>query len=138
MIFENIKKIYEYGFHDTCVTDIEVDESQINLIFAGGVYKLDIYGKEDSLTKKFILKLKFGCEYNLNIFDNIDIIFISKKGRRFIDSENIESIIKNENLIVQNIYWSNFNNIILIECGNLKGGYYIKFENCIDISCQID
>lgn len=132
------QKLHKFGFHDACVTGIEVDESQICLVFSKGVYKLDIYGKETSLTKKCVLKITFKKDYNIDIFNAIDIVFVSKKGRRLIDSEDILSIVKNENLTIQNIYWSDFNNTILIECGNSKGGYYIKFEDCLDISYQID
>lgn len=133
-----IQKLHKFGFHDACITGIEVDKSQICLVFLNGVYKLDVHDKETSLTKKCVLKIIFKKEYNFDIFNVIDIVFVSKKGRRFIDSEDILSIAKNENLIVQNIYWSDFNNTILIECGNSKGGYYIKFEDCSDISYQID
>lgn len=63
-----------------------------------------------------------------------DILFAAKRGRAFLDSEEITSLAWKEKLSVHNVWYSRFNSAVLFECGNSIGNYYITVEQCGDIA----
>lgn len=135
---EIIKKLYKFGLHDTCITGIEVKQNEIRFSFSNGVYKLDASGKEISLTGKSTLVITVNNSWTSNPFDVLNIDFFSKNGSLYIDSEDIESIVKKEKLEIQNIYYSRFNNTILFDSGNSKGNYLIRVEYCVDVEYMFE
>lgn len=130
---ELINKLFVYGLHDTYITKIETNEKQIILTFSDGVYVLDAFGTEKVLTKQNRLIITVKHNFNMNIYDLIDIIFVTKNGRVFLDSEEITSIADKDKLSIHNVYYSRFNSTILFDCGNLNGNYYITMEQCADV-----
>lgn len=128
-----INKLFKYGLHDTCITKIETNEKQIILTFLDGVYILDDLGTEKALTKQSRLAITVNDNFYWNIYDLIDIVFVSNKGRTFLDAEEITSIVDKDKLSIHNVYYSCFNNTILFDCGNSCGNYYITIEQCVDI-----
>ena len=128
-----MNKLYEYGLHDTAITRIKTETNKIVFFFANGIYKLNNLGKELFLTEKCSLIITVDSNISLNVFNMIDVQSFSCKGRKFVDSENIETLVQNEKLEVHNVYYSCFNNTVLLDVYDSKESYLIRIENCKNI-----
>lgn len=106
-------KIFEYGYHDTDLTRIDNEGMFLKLFFENGLYTLDDKGTELSLTEPIMLCLKINSIYK-NV-DNIIEISINHKKDRYIEYEYFKKILKKDGCGITNLYFSDFNDTILID-----------------------
>ena len=132
-----INSIFCYGFHDTNINYIIINNDEITIYFDGGLYCLDNNRNEDKLIPKLKMIIKTELFYegtdagnNMNVWDSrhgdLDLDYFLKK-------------VKNKSFGIDNLYYSSFNNSILIDGiiddeSNMENGIIHKMlllnENC--------
>lgn len=129
-----MKKLLNYGFHDTEINEIILFDNYIKLVFKNGIYKLDENSKEKAKTFETDLIIGVNAKYCFSIENAIDVI-INRKKQKY-DIFSIIKKINSSSVRVHCIYYSNFNNTLLIE-GDF-GNYFIliKIEHCKEIEIK--
>jgi len=135
-----LNNVFSYGFHDTDIDNIIIENNEIILCFDKGLYTLDENNNEDKLVLgiKMIITVELFNECG-DASDNINV-WESKNGD--LNLKNVLKKISKSSFGIENLYFSSFNNSILID------GYYnnesnfrkginhkmlIVIENCIKI-----
>ena len=124
-----INSIFCYGFHDTNINYIIINNDEITIYFDGGLYCLDNNKNEDKLIPKLKMIIKTELFYertdagnNMNVWDSrhgdLDLDYFLKK-------------VKNKSFGIDNLYYSSFNNSILIDGNNsiLIDGFFDDESN---------
>ena len=121
--------LFKYGLHDTSISNLIIDNFSVSFQFNEGVYILDATNKETIKTDKIYLKIYVENFAEENIFQHLSCRFF-KRGKILelgID-EFINKIKPLHNFII-NVYYSEFNNELLI-MGSLDGyDYEFIIEN---------
>ena len=130
----NTQKIYstlfKYGYHDTRINKIEVSDDKLVFFFEEGLYTLDEDGKEQTLTGPIALEVSMDTE---NAFDSISVTELKGHRVKYSWKYDNEKILKELPLEVSNLYFSQFDNEILLTVGNHKKSFYIVISNCKDV-----
>ena len=128
-IFE---KLLQYGFHDTHITKIEIEAFEIRLEFKKGIYMLDESGREQFLSKpmQIIFKINSTCVGMAQ--DAFEIREWSKK-LKHLDYSTFEKCFKKDDFGILMLYYSNFNNSILIEGGFFNKKIMVSIEEIDEI-----
>ena len=127
-----INNLFKYGFHDTDVNDIKIEGNSIILYFDDGIYILDKFNNETNLSKPISMNIKIDNKY----FKTIDVIEIREifPKYRSLDFKALKKYLKNDKLGINNVYYSNFNSTVLIECGIGEKILLIFIEECLDVN----
>ena len=134
---ELIDTLFSYGFHDTTLSSVKVSEHQVKLYFNKGLYSLDRKGREKELTKPITLVVNI--DGNFTASESIEIQrYCHKTFRKGMKRLFIDEIKETElmNLGVNDIYYSRFNNTILIEAGRDYYQHYIAISNCAELKFE--
>lgn len=112
-IFE---KLLQYGFHDTYITAIEIGTFEIRLEFKERIYLLDESGRERNLSKPLQIILKINSTF---IDTPKDVFEIREyvKNLKYLEYSIFEKYFEKDKFGILMLYYSNFNNSILIEGG---------------------
>lgn len=129
-----VGQLFQYGLHDTEVTEILINDNKIKFVFFNGVYYLDRTGREVSLTPKCIFCITVNTLYGSNSIDCVEIQVITSQKLCFLEFDDLTRYLKNDSLIIQNIYYSRFNDSVLIDCSIGRKQIIIRIENCIDFN----
>ena len=97
------------------------------MIFEDGVWNLDNDGNEISKTRSVQLKINLNMMYMSTPLDAFEIYMIGKTSK-YCDIENL--IGKKISFNISNVFFSNFNNTLLIDCDDGKVQYFIQICNC--------
>lgn len=124
---DNFEKIFQYGFHDTEISSIEDDKSQIILNFNKGIYLLDDTGKESILSKPMQMVLQINSEYP-SAEAAIDITEYGKK-TKFVDYFVFKKNLQKKPFGIAMVYYSNFNDAILFAGGFGKEAIEIEISS---------
>lgn len=130
-------KLFEFGFHDTEISDIDCIESSVYLTFHNGLYILDNTGKEIELSDSITMRIDIDKRYMFgSIYNLIEIIEFSNQ-ERDVDFLSFKKRISDSSFEIHMAYYSKFNNTILFD-GSIKDKHItFTVENCTDISYQI-
>lgn len=112
-IFE---KLLQYGFHDTYITAIEIGTFEIRLEFKEGIYLLDESVRERNLSKPLQIILKINSTFIDTPKDVFEIREYVKK-LKYLEYSIFENYFEKDKFGILMLYYSNFNNSILIEGG---------------------
>lgn len=112
-IFE---KLLQYGFHDTDITAIEIESFEIILEFKNGIYLLDENGRERNLSKPLKIIFKINSTF-VNTPRAVFEIREYVKKLKYLDYSTFEKYFQKDKFGILMLYYSNFNNSILIEGG---------------------
>lgn len=112
-IFE---KLLQYGFHDTDITAIEIGTFEIRLEFKKGIYLLDESGRERNLSKPLQIILKINSTFIDTPQDVVEIREYVKK-MKYLEYSTFVKYFEKDKFGILMLYYSNFNNSILIEGG---------------------
>ena len=126
--------LFSYGFHDTTISNIKVCEHQVKVHFDKGLYSLDKNGKETELTKPITLVIDIDKEHGLVASQTIAIQrYSNKRFHKGLKRLDIEEIKDSElmNLVVGNVYYSGFDNAVLIEAFGNGYSYSINISECV-------
>ena len=128
---EFVNKIFKYGFHDTYIDLINISDEFIDLFFKNGLYELDENGTETVLT----LPIKMRVFINNKYFIGTDVCTVEKvyPSYKSIDLDDFLKIITNKLIDVDNVFYSRFNQTILLKCGLDGEVYLFNIENVMDI-----
>ena len=122
-IFE---KLLQYGFHDTYITAIEIGTFEIKLEFKEGIYLLDESGRERNLSKSLMIIKKINSSFVDTPKDVLEI-------REYVNKMKYLEYFKFEILM---LYYSNFNNSILIEGGICNKQIMFSIEDIEEVIIQ--
>ena len=125
------KKIFSYGLHDTYINKINLKNDKLEMEFYNGVYNLDINGTETTLTKSAKLIVTID-KRNKNIKNLIEIIQ-TVPTHKHLSIDRLIKMIEINTLDVNKVYYSSFNNTILLDCGIKDKVFYFFIEDCIDV-----
>ncbi|MDE5566240.1 MAG: hypothetical protein K2H02_05665 [Anaeroplasmataceae bacterium] len=126
-------KIFEFGYHDTELTFLDNEEMMLKLYFGNGLYNLDAQGVELDLSKPIILCLKINPKFKC--VDNIiEIIDLSGKKDTYIEYKNFKKLLKKDSCPICNLYFSGFNETILIDCSLRTKRIQITIEGIEEVS----
>lgn len=123
--YENMLK---YGLHDTEINSISIINTNIIFEFNSGVYCLDNKGKEIFKTNKTRLKINILDLDEVPLFTHIEINKIQKNKIKEITFNRLKKEICENSMDIYLVYFSNFENSILIK------GYIKKYSIEIKIS----
>ena len=126
-----IKKLFKYGYHDTDINSIRITKTSVDLTFNAGLFVLDENGNEDLLTNGVTIRIFVDSRHS-NIEEAINILQITPKNKK-VQINNIKKTIKDHPLGVDNLFFSNFNSTILLECGFSETVLLLSIEDCIDV-----
>ena len=127
-----INNLFKFGFHDTDVNDIRIEENSIILYFNEGIYILDEFNNETNLSKPISMNIKIDNKY----FKTIDVMEIREISPKHcsLDFKTLKKYLKKDKLGISNVYYSNFNNTILIKCGISEKIFLIFIEECLEVN----
>lgn len=127
----NSGELFKFGLHDTEITSISINKSEIKIHFDNGVYLLNELGRETTLTDAMILVLNINP--NVKKVENcFEIREISRK-IRFINLECFEKQLKKEPYSITMHYYSEFNHSILFEGGFSEKQIFLSIEEIDNI-----
>ena len=134
LLEENMNtKLFKYGYHDTTISKTIIENNKVKFIFNKGIYNLDDSGKETSLTGPCTLTILFDSNVE-NAFDAIIVTIVKKKNSTFMaDVEKLYQKNAFNNLEVSDVYFSKFNNTILLDVGKDDYKLLLYVSNCIDV-----
>lgn len=123
-------EIFKYGYHDCKITQMQIKKDSIELFF-DGLYELDLSGTETNFIPKIKMIIKLDVNH-FNASNYIDIWVYGKKNQN-LDINEFFDIYDNCYLSVLNLYYSDFNDEILI-VGGLDGkDCYVRISNCCSV-----
>ena len=125
-------KIFEYGYHDAELTFIDNEEMILKLYFETGLYNLDAQGVELELSKPIFLCLKINSKFKC--IDNIiEIVDLSSKKNIYIEYKDFQRLLKKDCCPISNLYFSGFNETILIDCSLKSKRIQITIEGIEEV-----
>lgn len=105
--------LFQYGFHDTEFSSIEIDGTEIKLHFDKGIYLLDETGNETQLSKSAIVALKVALQpFIEQVEQQIEIKIVDEKCGD-LEYSDLKKDLKKEPFEVFAVYFSPFNNTVL-------------------------
>ena len=119
-------KSKEYCLHDTALNDITVEKFCIELIFEKGIYSLSEEGKEARLTDKCVLKVNIDNFQTEHIWQHLQILSQYKRKIKEISILELKKMLLVGSLIVDDSFWSDFSNGLIIK-GNVNK-YFIELK----------
>ena len=129
-------KVRRFLVHDTFIIPINISSAgdiDVTTSFDKGIYNLDDSGKETSLTGPRTLTILFDSNVE-NAFDAIIVTIVKKKNSTFMaDVEKLYQKNAFNNLEVSDVYFSKFNNTILLDVGKDDYKLLLYVSNCIDV-----
>lgn len=106
--------LFQYGFHDTEFSSIEISETEIKLDFDNGVYLLDETGKETRLSKPAIIVVKVALQpFIEQVEQQIEIRECNRKYKD-IEYSKFKEYLQKEHFEVFMVYFSPFDNTVLV------------------------
>ena len=128
-------KLSQFGFHDAVINSVVVDNDGLEILFKDGLYHLDINGKETTKTQNIKLILRI-CDFNKKIlFEHISIRYQKKHRVIELPLEQTTELNNLYDLIIDNVYFSSFDNSVLIKCsGTQYVNAEIVIENIVDVT----
>lgn len=106
--------LFQYGFHDTEFSSIEISETEIKLDFDNGVYLLDETGKETRLSKPAIIVVKVALQpFIEQVEQQIEIRECNRKYKD-IKYSKFKEYLQKEHFEVFMVYFSPFDNTVLV------------------------
>lgn len=130
-MFDFVDELFKNGFHDTEITSIEIDGLTVTLRFAKGAYLLDESGKETALSKPCRYVIGLDKRFCRDADSVIDVEAVNRRANRYLDIVDISSA----HLGVQDVFFSPFNNTILIDASLEEDRLLIKIENVYSLNC---
>lgn len=127
-----IKKLFRYGFHDTCVNYIELFENRLSIFFGGGIYELDYSGREVKLTSDVEMQIIVDTRF-FRLEEMIEVREIFPQYKR-ISVQEIAKTMFNHKMDINNVYYSSFNKTIMFDCTICNTDVLISVEECVDIN----
>ena len=123
-----LDELFKYGYHDTYIDSISFLKKYIDIHFKNGIFNLDEVGRETTLTTN----VKMRIYVDISLFSLNEVIEIREVYPKYqnISTKKVVSCLKKNDFSVENIYFSNFNNKILIECGCEDNVYLLSIEDC--------
>lgn len=126
-------RLFKYGYHDTTISKTIIENNKVKFIFNEGIYNLNDSGNETSLTGPCTLTILFDGNVE-NAFDAIIVTIVKKKNSTFMaDVEKLYQKDTFNNLEVSDVYFSKFNNTILLDVGKDDYKLLLYISNCIDV-----
>ena len=127
-------KLFEFGFHDTEISDIDCIESSVYLTFHNGLYILDNTGKEIELSDSITMRIDIDKRYMFGSIYNLIEITEFNNQERDVDFLSFKKRMNDSSFEIRMAYYSRFNNTILFD-GSIKNKHIMfTIENCLDIS----
>lgn len=131
-IFE---KLLQYGFHDTYITAIEIGTFEIKLEFKEGIYLLDESGRERNLSKSLMIIMKINSSFVDTPKDVLEIReYVNKM--KYLEYLTFEKYFEKDKFEILMLYYSNFNNSILIEGGICNKQIMFSIEDIEEVIIQ--
>lgn len=112
------KQLFQYGFNDTEITSIEVDnlKLEIKLNFDKGIYLLDENEKETTLSKPMQMVIKIDSHYCDSLEESIfKITEYWKKVKFFVEYKKLKKYFRKESFRIAMCYYSNFDSCLLFD-----------------------
>ena len=126
-------KLTSYGLHDTEITKITITKNIITFFFNDGVYNLNEVGQETEKTLPVYLNVYVNFFVGENIDNHSELIIYSKRKQKYCDVSKFAEQFSNQYMDINNVFFSDFSNAILIK-GNYKNcGYELYVEDICDI-----
>ena len=125
---------FSYGYHDTTISNIKVCEHQVKVHFDKGLYALDKNGRETELTKPIVLVIDIDKNHGLVASQTVTVLrYSNKRFHKGLKRLDVEEIKESElaNLLIGNVYYSDFNNTVLFEAFGNGCSYYINISECV-------
>lgn len=122
-------EIFRFGYHDTELSSIIIEGRTVMLFFKDGLYNLDSNGVELDKSKPITLNLEIGSVYG-EIYLLVEAIDFSYKKDRYIEYNELRKLIQKKQFPIHNLYYSRFNNTILIEGSLPSGRVLITIQGC--------
>ncbi len=128
----NIKKLNMYGYHDSAISFIKIEKGYVNIFFHKGLYVLNDNGSEIEKSEPIVLKIKVNdCLVEETSF-LVNILSYNRK-KKYIDVNKFNNEALKNSIDISNLYYSDFNDEVLIVASSRKHDYYLIIEECIDI-----
>ncbi len=106
--------LFQYGFHDTEFSSIEIDGTEIKLYFNEGIYLLDETSNETQLSKSAIVVLKVALQpFIEQVEKQIEVKTCDEKVEE-VEYSQLKKDLKKQPFEVFSVYFSPFNNTVLI------------------------
>lgn len=106
--------LFQYGFHDTEFSSIEISGTEIKLDFDKGVYLLDETGNETQLSKPAIIVVKVALQpFIEQVEQQIEIRECNRKYKD-IEYSKFKEYLQKEHFEVFMVYFSPFDNTVLV------------------------
>ena len=115
--------LYKYGFHDSIIDNIFLQENKVCFCFNSGIYLLDFFGKEFVKTEKCQMTIEVNHLNVEKIWEFIEISKIYKKNITEVEFDIFINKVKENKLNVEINYFSPFANEILL-IGYIKSEKY--------------
>ena len=125
--------IFKYGYHDSVLTSIKTENNTFCLFFEQGLYTYTSDGNEDDKTGPIKMFIEIDNELTGNIMDVVSVVKYNRRGRHFIDAEDFINNAKIKDLTIFDLYFSRFDNTIMIEAFWKDSDYLIRIEECKNV-----
>lgn len=130
-----MNKVYEaltqYGLHDTKIDRIILDGNSIIFEFNDGVYGLSASGKEIALTGKCSLKITADIAATPELENYVNVCRSLKNRTKELTITELTELVDKYGFNVDNLYFSAFNNEVLIVGGIGKYGIEIYISDIL-------
>lgn len=121
----------QYGLHDTKIGRIIQEGNSIIFEFDNGVYGLSTFGKEMELTGKCRLKIAIDITANSALENYVTIRRSFKKRIQELTTKKLTEFVDKYYFDVHNLYFSAFNNEVLIVGGIGRYGIEIYISDIL-------
>ena len=121
----------QYGLHDTKIDRITPKGNSIVFEFHNGVYGLSASGKEMALTGKSSLKITVDIAANSELENYVNIRRSFKNRTKELTITELTGFVDKYGFNVDNLYFSAFNNEVLIVGGIGKYGIEIYISDIL-------
>lgn len=128
----NISSIFNYGYHDSTISRIEIINDYIYMHFYDGLYLIDEKCFEKEKSGPMVLKIKLNNTVVEDVSFLISIVSYNRK-KKYIDLNAFNNDALKNNVNISNVYYSVLNSELLIVAASYKRDYYITLEECVDI-----
>lgn len=130
------KELSSFGYHDTTITQVKISGKTVKIYFKDGIYNLDSNGKESNLSDSVFAVINIDCSICQKASDAIEITAIKNKRVVSFDIDKERDCRLLKNLEVVDLYYSQFDSTIIIECGNEYFYFYIKISSCLSFGIK--
>lgn len=131
-------KLNQYGLHDTRINNIMVEGENIILVFNEGVYRLSDSGRETDLTGARKLIITVAVTKNADIEDYLTVNKLFRKKREELSLKQLLKLVDEYSFDVFSMYFSAFNNEMLIVGDIWKFGAELYISDIVDAEYIVD